>query len=669
MIGTQRQFIKSEIEVNFDRTLNRNAIVVYQALVRYMSQETRIAMVRIKILAALIGRSVGTVQRGLRDLIARGVIIRQARYSASDGHQLCSAFYIVGADAECYQTPVSETPMSKMEPPHVKNGIPIYIDLTKSDFYLTASGGAKTPQSYKKNDTTENDILEDDTPADPIEEVPEVLRTTAQYLLLKTGKKRLTEHDVICLQRLFEKHTPVRIQKEIDTAIERCKRKGKSLKTITFSYIWACLKSQASFEGYTEDEVKAIRKEARQKKKKEQKEEEQLEFCRMLSVTPMPVESQPHQEDVSLIPSHTMTIEEAEQVIAEGVPEPQQEPPVSEERLAFLDELKAKDDEFYASRGLPSPYDPDTPAVEMDENFPEGLPMEDYLRLKFPDEPEETLHTDYSGAKGYDDFNNHSLLEDSLALDLACAHCQGTEADAETCPWRKDCSNGLRPNVVIKTDDWGRRFVEPCYSRGFQCKAHTRRENPFFDALVQTAGLTERQKGQTFTAYTPTTPDTVIAKAHAIQAARDKRSLILAGKAGTGKTHLAVAIALDAMRHDRKCLFRTVPEMLDELRKAAHEHTDFYGLLMKFKSISCLVLDDWGKEKTTPAGLDYIYQIIDYRYRHGLQTIITTNALTPEGLKNPWNSGAIEPLVSRVLEMGSWVKVEAENYRKILSAG
>ena len=380
------------------------------------------------------------------------------------------------------------------------------------------------------------------------------------------------------------------------------------------------------------------------------------------------VKSQPSQ-DVLIAPDPTMTVEEAEQVIAEGVPEPQQEPPVSEERLAFLDELKAKDDELYASQGLPSPYDPDAPAIETDENFPEGIHMEDYLRLKFPDEPDETLHTDYSGAENYDDFNNHGLLEDSFALDLACAHCQGTEADAETCPWRKDCSNGLRPNVVIKTDDWGRRFVEPCYSRGFQCKAHTRRENPFFDALVQTSGLTDRQKAQTFTAYMPTTPDTVIAKAHAIQAARDRHSLILAGTPGTGKTHLAVAIALDAMRHDRKAIFRAVPEMLDELRKAAHEHTDFYGLLMKFKSVSCLVLDDWGKEKTTPAGLDYMYQIIDYRYRHGLQTIITTNALTPEGLKNPWNSGAIEPLVSRVLEMGSWVKVEAENYRKILSAG
>jgi DNA replication protein DnaC len=76
------------------------------------------------------------------------------------------------------------------------------------------------------------------------------------------------------------------------------------------------------------------------------------------------------------------------------------------------------------------------------------------------------------------------------------------------------------------------------------------------------------------------------------------------------------------------------------------------------------VLDDLGKERTSEARLDYLYQIIDYRYRHGLQTVVTTNALDMEGLKNKWNSDSIEPIVSRLLENGAWVTIRsAKNYR------
>ena len=85
---------------------------------------------------------------------------------------------------------------------------------------------------------------------------------------------------------------------------------------------------------------------------------------------------------------------------------------------------------------------------------------------------------------------------------------------------------------------------------------------------------------------------------------------------------------------------------------------------MKYKRVPCLVLDDWGKEKTTEARLDYLFQIIDYRYRNGLQTILTTNAFNMEGLKKRWNADMIEPLVSRILENGAWVTIHAsENFR------
>ena len=63
----------------------------------------------------------------------------------------------------------------------------------------------------------------------------------------------------------------------------------------------------------------------------------------------------------------------------------------------------------------------------------------------------------------------------------------------------------------------------------------------------------------------------------------------------------------------------------------------------------------------TEKGMEYLYHIIDYRYRFGKQTIVTTNALNPAELGDV---NKIEPLVSRLLENGDWVSLkETENYR------
>ena len=132
------------------------------------------------------------------------------------------------------------------------------------------------------------------------------------------------------------------------------------------------------------------------------------------------------------------------------------------------------------------------------------------------------------------------------------------------------------------------------YTPQTRCKHDKGRPDPEFEDRLKRSGLSESQVKQTFESYEHTgmPAEVVSAKAKAILAAKNHSSLVLAGKPGTGKTHLAVAIALEAMREGRQALFRTVPELIAELRQADWDHADFFGLRQKFRDVPCLVLDD-----------------------------------------------------------------------------
>ncbi|MBQ6773931.1 MAG: ATP-binding protein [Synergistaceae bacterium] len=274
-----------------------------------------------------------------------------------------------------------------------------------------------------------------------------------------------------------------------------------------------------------------------------------------------------------------------------------------------------------------------------------------YLRSKFPGEDEKIFHTDYNGRVHtgiIEAFNVFMAGE----IDKTCKECKGS------------CALGnpsSRPVAVIKTSQRGYKYL----SVGFTCDMSCR-FNPLsgqFGRMFRASGLINSQLDKTFKNYEARSKELVDAKSAAINAAHDQTGLILAGTRGTGKTHLAIAIALYAMKHNRQAIFRLVNDLLEELRQSVRED-NFSEVISRFKEVPVLILDDLGKERTTDAGLDYLYQIVDFRYRHNLQTIITTNAPTIQELEKWGAPEYLTPMCSRILENGSWVSItNAQDWR------
>jgi DNA replication protein DnaC len=136
--------------------------------------------------------------------------------------------------------------------------------------------------------------------------------------------------------------------------------------------------------------------------------------------------------------------------------------------------------------------------------------------------------------------------------------------------------------------------------------------------------------------------------------------LFLHGGCGVGKTHLAVAVALEQReRSNGNVIFAVVPDLLDHLR-ATFDPSNGIAYDERFTAIKdtyLLVLDDLGTENTTPWAREKLYQIFNHRYNERLPTIVTSNRDHQE---------LDERIVSRLLDRNLTrdVAIDAEDFRR-----
>ena len=103
--------------------------------------------------------------------------------------------------------------------------------------------------------------------------------------------------------------------------------------------------------------------------------------------------------------------------------------------------------------------------------------------------------------------------------------------------------------------------------------------------------------------------------------------LIFSGPYGSGKTHLAAAIANYRASQGYPVMFVVVPDLLDHLR-ATFSPDSSISYDRRFEQIrraSLLVLDDLGTQGVVAWVREKLYQLFNYRYNAELPTVITTS--------------------------------------------
>ena len=103
--------------------------------------------------------------------------------------------------------------------------------------------------------------------------------------------------------------------------------------------------------------------------------------------------------------------------------------------------------------------------------------------------------------------------------------------------------------------------------------------------------------------------------------------LVLLGMNGSGKTHLAAAIAAYRLEAGDSVAFATVPDLLDELRAtfAPNSGEQFDRLFRRLRDVQLLVLDDLGAHQASGWAQEKLYQLLNYRHLGRRPTVITSD--------------------------------------------
>jgi DNA replication protein DnaC len=135
--------------------------------------------------------------------------------------------------------------------------------------------------------------------------------------------------------------------------------------------------------------------------------------------------------------------------------------------------------------------------------------------------------------------------------------------------------------------------------------------------------------------------------------------LVLLGRTGCGKTHLAAAIGHHLESKGITVEFCVVPDLLEVLRSSFREDApggQFDQTFEAARAAPCLILDDLGVHSATPWAQEKLFQILNYRYNAKLATVITVGCPLDD-LPESWVSRMYDTKVSMIFE------IEAPDYR------
>lgn len=140
------------------------------------------------------------------------------------------------------------------------------------------------------------------------------------------------------------------------------------------------------------------------------------------------------------------------------------------------------------------------------------------------------------------------------------------------------------------------------------------------------------------------------------------RALILLGKPGRGKTHLAIAIAYRAIQNGFTARFVTAAELIDDL-SAAFRAGQLANSLLAYTQPDVLVVDEVGYLTYGTDAANMLFHVVNDRHRRRRAMLFTTNKPLTSWGTVLHDDDLAHAIVDRVLERGRLLTLDGPSLR------
>jgi DNA replication protein DnaC len=189
------------------------------------------------------------------------------------------------------------------------------------------------------------------------------------------------------------------------------------------------------------------------------------------------------------------------------------------------------------------------------------------------------------------------------------------------------------------------------------------RKSRLLERRYQLSGLDERASLTDFDwNYNPKIPKRTCFELHTLKFIAEGESAILIGPPGTGKSHVAKAIAYAALRSELRVLYTEADELLEALVQGSTLAK--IRLMKPVIDADLLLLDDlFLGRRIAPECADQLQSIVHKRYRLRRSNLITSNRIIDDWSKYLGDAAQTTTILDRLMHRSVLVEFRGRSYR------
>jgi len=138
-------------------------------------------------------------------------------------------------------------------------------------------------------------------------------------------------------------------------------------------------------------------------------------------------------------------------------------------------------------------------------------------------------------------------------------------------------------------------------------------------------------------------------------------NVIAVGNSGTGKTHLAIALGVEACRKGVSVRFITAASLVHELLEATDERR-LLRLQRQLATYRLLIIDELAYAPLSAVGADLLFDVVSQRYERG-STIITSSLPFEEWINVFGTAQLTGAVLDRLVHYAHILEMRGESYR------